>query len=148
MIRNAMRRKTDHADEKGHIHPHAFTFVEVMVALAVASISVLALMRLHLISIRAADAARIQARAVFLAREKMAEKLALGRPVPSTESGTVEGHNLPMHWRTNVTDLQSPPLTAAGITGLRQVSVDVTWRQGLSRKRLQMSTCVADGKIE
>ncbi|UCG48282.1 MAG: prepilin-type N-terminal cleavage/methylation domain-containing protein [Phycisphaerales bacterium] len=143
-----MCRKTDHSAEKGPIHPHAFTFVEVMIALAVASISVLALMRLHLISIRAADTSRIQARAVLLAREKIAEKLALGHPAVCTESGTVHENNLPMHWRTSVTDVQSPPLTAGGIAGLRRILVDVTWRQGLGRKSLQMSTCVADGKIE
>ena len=140
--------KDRHAAAETVTGPRAFTFVEVMVALAVASVSVLALMRLHLISIRTADMAGVRAQAVLLAEQKIAEKLALGYPSQGTESGTVEEGPLSLRWRTSVEDAKPPELAAAGIGGLREISVEVTWRQGIGPRRVQMTTYVADRKIE
>jgi len=125
----------------------AFTFVEVVTALAIVSISLLALIRLHIISISMADAAEITSQAIFLADEKIAETLALGYPEEGTNSGTVEKNALCLNWQTEVTDLRLPQLDGADITGLRKISVDVSWKQGVSRKHLQMSTYVADRKL-
>jgi type II secretion system protein I len=125
----------------------AFTFIEVIVALTIVSISLLALFRLHLISVRMTEAAEITSQAVFLAEEKIAEKLALGYPEEETDTGTVEKNGLPLQWQTEVTDLQSPQLDEANITGLRKVLVDVSWKQGSGCKHLQMSTYVADWKL-
>ncbi len=125
----------------------AFTFVEVIVALTVVSISLLALFRLHLISIRMTETAEITSQAVFLAGQKLAEKLALGYPKEETDSGVVEKNGVPLHWQTEVTDLQSPQLDEANITGLRRVLVDVSWKQGTGHKHMQMSTYVADWKL-
>jgi type II secretion system protein I len=125
----------------------AFTLVEVIVALTIVSISLLALFRLHLISIRMTETAEITSQAVLLAGEKMAEKLAPGYPKEETDSGTVEKNGLPLHWQTEITDLQSPLLDEANITGLRKVLVDVSWKQGTGCKHLQMSTYVADWKL-
>jgi len=124
-----------------------FTFVEVIVALAIVSISLLALLRLHMISISMADTAQITSQAVFLADEKIAETLALGYPEVGTDSGTVEKSVLYLHWQTEVTHPQSPQLDEANITGLRKILVDVSWKQGVGRKHLQMSTYVADRKL-
>jgi type II secretion system protein I len=125
----------------------AFTFIEVIVALTIVSISLLALLRLHLISIRMTETAEITSQAVFLAGEKIAEKLAMGYPEEESDSGTVEKNGLPLHWQTEITDLQLPLLDQANITGLRKVLVDVSWKQGTSHKHLQMSTYVADWKL-
>jgi len=138
----------------------AFTFVEVIVALAIVSISLLGLIRLHLLSIRMVEAAEITSHAVLLAEEKIAETLALGYPKEGTSSGTVEKNALCLHWRTEVTDLQSRRLAEADITGLRKICVDVNWKQGAGHKpgrspgqdqtrlrRVQMSTYVADRRI-
>jgi len=124
-----------------------FTFVEVIVALAIVSISLLALLRLHMISISMADTAQITSQAVFLADEKIAETLALGYPEVGTDSGTVEKNALCLHWQTEVTHPQSPQLDEANITGLRKILVDVSWKQGVGRKHIQMSTYVADRKL-
>ena len=124
-----------------------FTFIEVIVALAVVSISLLGLIRLHLISIRMADAAEITSQGVLLAEEKIAETLALGYPDKGTKSGTVKKNALCLHWRTEVTELQSPRLAEADITGLRRVCVDVGWEQGGGYKNLQLSTYVADRRL-
>ena len=126
----------------------AFTFVEVLVALAIVSISLLALLRLHLISIRMTEAAQIAAQATFLADEKIAEIMAAGHPKERADSGTVQKSGLTLNWQTEVTDLQLPQLDEAGITGLRKVFVDVSWEQGLGRKHLQMSTYVADRNLQ
>ena len=125
----------------------ALTFVEVIIALAVVSISLLALLRLHLISISMAETAEISSQAVFLAEEKISEVLALGYPEVGTNTGTVEKNALCLNWQIEVTDLQIPQLDEADITGLRKISVDVSWKKGTGRKHLQMSTYVADGKL-
>jgi len=125
----------------------AFTFVEVLVALAVVSISLLGLLRLHLTSITMADSAQATSKAVLLARGKIAETLALGYPEIGVDTGIVENDTLELRWRTEVSDFELPELVEAELAGLRRVSVDVAWNQGIGRKHLQMSTCVADGKL-
>ncbi len=125
----------------------AFTFVEVIVALVIVSISLLGLIRLHLISIRMAEAAEATSQAVLLAEEKIAEILALGYPKEETKSGTVERNALRLRWRTEVKDLQSHRLVEANITGLRKICVDVGFKQGAGYKDLQMLTYVADRRL-
>lgn len=125
----------------------AFTFVEVLVALVIVSISLLALLRLHIISISMTDTAEITSQAVFLANEKIAETLAPGYPEEGTNTGTVEKNALYLHWRTEVTDLQPSQLGELHIDGLRRIFVDVSWKQGIRRKHLQMSTYVADRNL-
>lgn len=131
----------------GVTNKSAFTFIEVLIALVIVSISLLALIRLHLISIRMTEAAEITSQAVFLANEKIAETLAPGYPEEGTNSGTVEKNALCLHWRTEVTDLQPSQFGGMDIAGLRRVFVDVSWKQGIRRKHLQMSTYVADRKL-
>lgn len=121
-----------------------FTFVEVMVALVIVSLSLLALLRLHLISINMADTAQMTSRAIFLADEKIAETLAVGYPKEGTNCGTVEKNGVSFNWKTEVTGLQSPQLDEADITGLRRILVDVSWKRGIGRKHVHISTYVAD----
>ena len=126
----------------------AFTFIEVFVALAVVSISLLALLRLHILSIAMADTAEKTSQAVLLANEKIAEKLAQGFPAEGTDSGAVLRNAVSMQWRTDVERLGASQADLIDMPGLRKVSVDVSWNQGISRKHLQMSTYVADGKLK
>jgi prepilin-type N-terminal cleavage/methylation domain-containing protein len=127
---------------------HGFTFVEVVIALAIVSISLLALIKLHLVSIRLTETARITSKAIFLADQKIAETLALGYPKEGANCGTVEENTLCLHWQTEVTPLQLPQLAQAGIAGLREISVDVSWEQGAGQKHIRMSTYVADRKLQ
>ncbi len=129
------------------IRMRAFTFVEVIIALAIVSISLLALIRLHIMSIGMAEKAEIMSQAVFLADEKIAEMLASDYPKEGTDSGTVEKKGLTLSWQTQVTDVRLPRLGQADITGLRRVLVDIGWKQGAGRKHLEMSTYVADRKL-
>ncbi len=126
----------------------AFTFVEVITALAIVSISLLALLRLHLLSTNMADKAQITSQAIFLAQEKIAETLASGYPKEGADYGTVEKNGLVFGWQTGVSELRLPQLDQTDITGLREILVDVTWEQGLGQKHLQMSTYVADRKLQ
>ena len=130
------------------LRPRGFSFVEVVIALAIVSISLLALIRLHLGSIRLAETARMTSRAVFLADQKIAEMLALGYPKEGANCGTAEEDAVCLHWQTEVTSLQLPQLEQADVTGLREISVDVSWEQGIGRKHIRMSTYVADGKLQ
>ena len=125
-----------------------FTFIEVIVALAIVSISLLVLLKLHLISIRMADSAHVTKQAVFVAEQKIAEVLAEDYPKVGSHYGTLGQNGALFNWRTEVTDLYSYPLNEANVTGLRKVLVDVSWKQGISSKHLQMSTYVADRKFK
>jgi len=120
-----------------------FTFVEALIALAVVSVALLALLRLHLLTIRIADRARVTSQAVFLAEAKIAETLALGYPKEGTDSGTTADNGVTLDWNVEVTDLRLPQLSAAANTGLRKILVDVSWKQRLGRNHLQMTTYVA-----
>jgi len=124
----------------------AFTFVEVLAALVIVSISLLGLLRLHVTSMAMADTAQATSHAVLLARQKLAEA-AVGYPEVGVATGVTEQGNLEMRWRTEVGDCELPELVEAGITGMRQVKVDITWNQGVGEKHLQMSTCVAQRKM-
>ena len=125
----------------------AFTFMEVLASLAIVSIALVGLLRLHLTSITMADTAQATSQAVFLAREKIAETMAKGYPDIGVNTGVLENDTLEMRWRTEVSNFEPPELVEADVTGLREISVDITWRQGIGQKHLQMSTCVADGKL-
>ncbi len=125
----------------------AFTLVEVIIALVVVSISLLGLIRLHLISINMAEAAEVTSLAVLLAEEKIAETLALGYTQEGIKSGEVEKNAQILHWRTEVTGLRSPELTAAKIAGLRKIYVEVNFKRGTGSKSLRMSTYVADRRL-
>ena len=131
----------------GGTRKSAFTFIEVLVALVIVAISLVALIRLHLISIRMTETAEITSKAVFLANDKIAEVLALGYPEEGTNSGSVEENTLCLHWRTEVTDIEPSRLGEMDTPGLRRIYVDVSWEQGIRWKHLQMSTYVADRKL-
>ena len=131
----------------GNKYKSAFTFIEVLIALVIVSISLLALIRLHLISIRMTDAAEITSQAILLANEKIAETLALGYPEEGTDVGNVEKNALSLNWRTEVTDIEPLQSGDLDIAGLRRILVDISWEQGIRRKHLQMSTYVADRKL-
>ncbi len=124
-----------------------FTFIEVIIALAIVSISMLALLRLNLTSIRMVETAEATSQAVSLADEKIAEILAAGYPKLESSSGTVERNGLTLNWQTQVIDAGLPQLSQVDTTGLRSVLVDVSFKQGTGNKHLQMSTYVADRKL-
>jgi prepilin-type N-terminal cleavage/methylation domain-containing protein len=126
----------------------AFTFIEVLIALVIVSISLLALIRLNLISIRMTEAAGITSQAVLLANEKISEALALGYPEEGTDSGSIEKNALHLNWRTEVTNIEPYHLGEMDIAGLRRILVDISWEEGIRRKHLQMSTYVADRKLQ
>jgi len=126
----------------------AFTFVEVLVALAIVSISLLGLIGLHLVSIRLVQTGEVTSQAIFLAQEKIAELLAQGYAAEGSNCGTVEKGPLCLFWQSEVSPLKLPELENSGVTGLRKISVDVSWKQGTRQKHLEMSTYVADRKLQ
>jgi general secretion pathway protein I len=126
----------------------AFTLVEVLVALGIASTAMLGLLKLHLMSIRTADGVRARTQAVFFAQEKIAETLAAGYPALKVDSGSAETDGLEMNWRMEVAAADSPDIRQFDLKGLRQLSVDVTWKQGTRTEQIQVSTYVANSQDE
>ena len=126
---------------------NAFTFIEVIAALAIVAIALLGLLHLHLLSVRMADTAQTTAQAVFVAKTKIADTLCSPQQRTGTKSGTVETNGYQFTWRTAVTSADAPPLQKFGLRSLRQLQVDVMWREGAGQKSIQMTTYVADTKI-
>jgi general secretion pathway protein I len=124
-----------------------FTLIEVIAALAIVSIGLLGLLRLHLMNLRAAGAAETTAAAVFLAQEKMAEATLAGWPALGARSGTAQANGSEFTWHTQVTNLDALASHGVARNGLRQLNVDVAWRQGAGSKSLRMTTYVADTRI-
>ena len=126
-----------------------FTLIEVVAALAIVSIALLGLLKLHLLSINAADKAQVTTQAVFLAQEKMAEVLSAGYPPIGFRSGTVETEDSRFAWRTEVVD--APALQArrspGGSARMRKLSVEVTWERGPGEKCVRLTTYVAENSI-
>ena len=122
-----------------------FTFIEVVAALAIASIALLGLLRLHLLSIRTADAAQTMTLAVLLAQDRLAEALCSDHPQLGTETGTVEANGVRFAWRTEVAHFD--PLRRHQRDVLRRVHVNVTWNEEVGPKSVQMTTCLADRSI-
>lgn len=125
----------------------AFTFVEVVIALAIISISLLSLIRLHIININMVDSAEITSQATLLAQEKIAEILATGLQNQRGDRGTVENRSLLFNWHTEVEDIDLPQWDGENISGLRKISVDISWQQGTGKKHLRMSTLIADRNL-
>jgi type II secretion system protein I len=123
----------------------AFTLMEVVAALAIVSIALLALLRLHLLSVKTADQGQILTHAVLLAQEKMAEGVAGGYPQVGTRAGEVDSGGARLLWKTEVADARSsaPPQLDLKLGGLRKLSVEVAWEKGSGEKQIRMTTLVA-----
>ena len=127
--------------------PRAFTLVEVVAALAIVSIALLGLLQLHLTSVKIVDTAKTTALAVLVAQEKAAEATGGGWPPVGAKSGTAEMDGSQFNWRTEVSNLDSFASCGLGYSTLRQLSVNVTWRDGAGPKTVQMTTYLADHRI-
>ena len=130
----------------------AFTLMEVVIALAITSISLLALLRLHLVSTVLADTAELTSQAVLLADGKIAEALAEDYPNLGVTRGIVQHGGISFQWQREITDTYlsqfsslNPDLSGKG---LRKISVNIRWKNGLANKYLNMSTYVADRTLK
>lgn len=120
----------------------AFTLVEVVVAIAFMAVAVVGLIRLQLVSIKAADHARLLSRATLAADAKMAETLAADYPEPGTATGSIA--EPPMQWQVTVAEECAPETGTLGLKGQRTVEVRVCWDEGIDRRQVRLVTYVAD----
>jgi type II secretion system protein I len=119
----------------------------VIAALAVVSIALLGLLQLHLTSVGITDTARTTALAVLVAQEKAAETVGGGWPAVGAKSGTAQMDGSQFNWRTEVTNLDALASCGLGRNALRQLCVNVTWRDGAGPRTVQMTTYLADRRI-
>ncbi len=124
-----------------------FTFIEVLVALAIASIALVGLLKLHLLSLAAADAAGELTQAVFIAQQCIAEASATDTPKQGTHSGIVEQNGLEFTWKTEITNATNSDVRNLSLKGLHQIRATVTWQHGADRKSTQLTTYIADSRI-
>lgn len=125
----------------------AFTLIEVLVALAIVSIALVGLLQLHLVSVRMADTAQATTLAVLLAQEKIAEIVSTGSPAIGTRTGAVEREGSKFQWRATVTSAGSLQSCGLGRDAPQQLCVDVTWRDGMRPRCVQMTTLISDTRI-
>ncbi|MBN1507624.1 MAG: type II secretion system minor pseudopilin GspI [Sedimentisphaerales bacterium] len=125
----------------------AFTLIEVIAALAIVSIAILSLLQFHLATVRMAGTTRTTAMAILVAQEKTAETSCNGWPALGVKSGVADMDGSQFNWRTEVTDPGSLASCGIGHNAVRQVCVNVTWRDGASPRAVQMTTYLADHRI-
>ena len=93
------------------------------------------------------DTARTTALAVLVAQEKAAETACDGWPAVGAKSGTAEMDGTQFNWRTEVTGLDSLACCGPARSALRQLCVNVMWRDGEGPRTVQLTTFLADHKI-
>lgn len=125
----------------------AFTLIEVVIALAIVSIALLGLLELQLNCLTVSESARTSAMAVLIAQEKAAEIAADGWPALGAKSGATEMDGSQFSWRTEVSAVDAVASCGPVRGALRQVAVNVTWRDGGGPRTMQMTTYVADRRI-
>ncbi|OPZ97521.1 MAG: Bacterial type II secretion system protein I [Planctomycetes bacterium ADurb.Bin412] len=124
-----------------------FTLLEVLLALSLAATAVVALLRLHVISIRMVDRSQTQVQAAALAEQKMAELMMAGWPPLGTDTGSLEQEGRDYHWRTEVTDWKLPEPIGADLLPARRILVEIRWEQGKKEKKVQLVSCAADRSL-
>jgi hypothetical protein len=82
-----------------------------------------------------------------VAQEKIAEVSAPGYPPQGTESGSVQRNGLNFTWRTEITNVGAHDMGGLPLKNLRRIRTLVTWQQGTSPKKLQMTTYLANSRI-
>jgi len=118
--------------------------VEVLVALCVVLLALVPLIRLHVVSISTLDSTRQMTQAVLLANAKLAETIATDVPevgnakgiIEDPESGTV------LYWRSVISDTDRPELKVAGLEGIREVRVELSWKDGHREGTVSLCTFV------
>jgi type II secretory pathway pseudopilin PulG len=117
---------------------------EVVVALVIVSVALLGLLRLQLLSIAASEKADALTEAMLLAQSKIAETEASGLPALGTSHGSVKANSLDLQWQRSVARSQLSSLEQGVNSGLRKVTVNVSWAYGLGEKKVEVITYVAD----
>jgi len=121
-----------------------FTLLEVLLALSLAATAVIALLRLHVLSIRMEDRSQTQVQAAALAEQKMAELMMAGLPSLGTDSGSLEQEGREYRWRTEVTDWNLPESVRADLLPARRILLEIRGDQGKKEKKVQLVSCAAD----
>ena len=120
--------------------------IEVTVALAIAAIAVVGLLRLHSLSLAAADKADKMVQALAIAQGKIAELEAGGSPQAGTQSGCVDRNRTTFHWQVQVSDQPLPLRPGTDEGRVRKVLATVRWDHGLGRRDVVISTLLGDGR--
>ena len=117
-------------------------------SLAVAALALAALIRLQLVTINMTDQAEMNSRAVLLAEAKIDEALAQDISQPGSDSGTVQKGDRRFRWTRRVSTVAPDQAISTSSDGLRQLSVDITWKQGRHDRHVGLTTLVARQEVK
>ncbi len=117
-----------------------FTLIEVLIAMSVIAIALLSLLNLHLINVRTVRAAQLNQQAVLLAHEKLNESLIDSKDTPVPASGSVERHATVYQWQRRISGVADQAML---IKGLDELTVDVEYDDRHRRKKISISTWIA-----
>jgi len=119
--------------------------MEVVVAMAVAAIAMVGLLRLHILSVAAADKADKTAQALVIAQNKIAELEAQGSPTTGAQAGSIERNRTAFLWQTQVSDLEIPQVSPpADPHRIHKVVVTVRWDHGIGRRDVSLSAILGE----
>ena len=131
-----------------------FTLIEVLTAMMILAIAMVTILQLFSGGLRSAAVAGEYTRAVFHAREKMAELLLYDEMQDAALEGTFDdGYS----WRAEIRYLNPEPVAAEDVGSVSEpkwpldlfdISVEVAWDAGLRERRFRIQTVHAAKKIE
>jgi len=121
--------------------------MEVLVALAIVAVCLASLLGMYLNQVKAAQHAQERRGAIMLADSKLAEAASADYPeqVPASGSDILRG--IEYRWRFGVDDPAEEELNSTA-GRLCEVTVNVSWGKGKSRRSLELSALASKrGKL-
>jgi hypothetical protein len=127
----------------------AFILVEVLIALSITAISLVPLLHLLVVSIFMVDSAGCLSKATLIGNAKLAEVVSKGYPEVGSDRDVIEDEssNVTFKLQVSISDAHAKELEDINVSGLREVSVSVTWMDGQRQKRISLSTYISIDQI-
>lgn len=114
----------------------AFTLLEVLLALAIFAIAVVGIIEAAAYQARSLRVAEETGRAVLLAKDLLAELRLVDEIDQNSGSGTFEAPNDDFEWSYEIAD--------SDVSGLREVTIIISWSDGRARREHRIDTLLAE----
>ena len=118
-----------------------FTLLEVVLALAIVAVAVAAIVRLHLISVRAAGQAQARQWATVVANNQIESARGAESLKNGTTSGTARKGLMDFQWTMQVQEKKSVG-DFKNLVGLRHIQVDSRWLDGPHQQSVRLNAYV------
>jgi general secretion pathway protein I len=113
-----------------------FTLLEVVVALAIVGLGVVTVLEVFSLGLRLAAKSSEISQARLYGQTVMDELIVYGGPQSGREEGSFSGHR----WRLEVKNLGEPAASLANPWELKEIALEVRYREANRDKRLELKT--------